>query len=354
MNASPRDRVKASLQHRVPETIPAYVNNLVDSDRYLGYFAVADRGELLERLGNCMTNYTPKLRTVDENAPAGSSELSMWGVAKDMYMTYTDSVPRPLAAAETVADVDRFAWPHGDDWDFQDLRRRLESDQSHARLSNRWEPVFSRLCEMFGMEQAMVNLYMNRPVIEAALDHLEEYYDSYYRNLLACCGDVLDVFGLGDDFACNTGLLIPTDLWRRLFRPLYAKWLGMAKARGLPTLMHSCGRIVEILPDLMDDGLDAWETVQTHLPDQDASRLKRDFGDHLTFVGGIDTTNILGLGSVDDVKAHVERQIRTLGRNGGYICAPDHTIMAEVSPENTDALYRTCSAFRGEGYTTAR
>lgn len=331
MNASPRDRVRASLQHRVPETIPAYVNNLVDSDRYLGYFGVADRGELLEHLGNCMTNYAPALRSVDEEAPARSSELSM---------TYTDSVPRPLAAAETVADVDRFPWPRGDDWDFQDLRRRLESDQSHARLSNRWEPVFSRLCEMFGMEQA--------------LDHLEEYYDCYYRNLLACCGDVLDVFGLGDDFACNTGLLIPADLWRRLFRPLDAKWLGMAKARGLPTLMHSCGRIVEILPDLMDDGLDAWETVQTHLPDQDASRLKRDFGDHLTFVGGIDTTNILGLGSADDVRAHVERQIGALGRNGGYICAPDHTIMAEVSPENTEALYRTCSAFRGEGYTTAR
>jgi uroporphyrinogen decarboxylase len=353
MKSSPRDRVKASLSHTVPETIPAYVNNLVDADRYLGYFAVADRNELLERLGNCMINYAPGLRATSQDPQGTPSPLSLWGVAKEMNITYTDSVPRPLARAETTADVDRFAWPHGDDWDFRELRKRLEADERHARLSNRWEPVFSRLCEMFGMEQALVNLYTNRPVIEAALDHLEEYYDSYFRNLLETCGDVLDVFGLGDDFACNTGLLIPVDMWRRLFRPLYAKWLGMAKTKGLPTLMHCCGRIVEILPDLMDDGLDAWETVQTHLPDQDAPRLKRDFGDHLTFVGGIDTTHLLGLASAEDVKRHVEAQIRALGRGGGYICAPDHTIMAEVPAENTEALYRTCATFRGAGYTTA-
>ena len=353
MNTTPRQRVMSSLRHTVPETIPAYVNNVVNCDAYLSYFGVSNRDGLLERLGNCMVNYAPKHRTIDETRLSRSASSSIWGVSEDMYMTYSDTVPRPFADAETAADVDRFPWPQGNDWDFRELRDRLAADKTHARLSNRWEPVFSRLCEMFGMETAMVNLYTNLPVIEAALARLEAYYDSYFERLLATCGGVLDVFGLGDDFACNTGLLIPVHLWRRLFLPLYAKWLGMAKTKGLPTLMHSCGRIVEVLPDLIDDGLDAWETVQTHLPGQEPADLKRRFGAHLAFVGGIDTTHLLGRASAQEVRHHVELQIRELAEGGGYVCAPDHTIMAEVPPENVDALYGACAAFRAAGYTTA-
>jgi uroporphyrinogen decarboxylase len=256
-----------------------------------------------------------------------------------------------LGNAETSADVEAFGWPEVGDWDFHEMRTRLLADNTHARLSPSWMPVFSRLCELFGMERAMVSLYWNRPVIEAALARLDEFYTGFYRNMLETCGDQLDLFGLGDDFAGNRGLLIRPDLWRSLFKPLYARWLGMAKARGLITLMHCCGCLVEVLPDLIDSGLDAWQTVQTHLPGQEPDRLKAEFGRHLAFVGGIDTTNVLGLAHPDHVRAHVRAQILALGKGGGYICAPDHTIMAGVPSENVLALYEAIAGFRQPGYT---
>ena len=352
MKRSKRSRVLAALNHEIPTAIPAYVNNVVDWEQYASYFNVDTLEELLERLGNSIVSYVP-----DAFFPAASSRednvlLSAWGVPEALRGTYTDSVPRPLADAETVADVEAYAWPSVRDLDFTAMRKRLVNEEEHARMNGRWQPVFSRLCELFGIEKALMNMYANLPLIEAALENIEAYYDSYFGRLLDTCGDQLDIFAIGDDFACNSGLLISPDLWRRLYKPLYRKWLEMAKLRGMPTLMHCCGRIVEVLPDLIDIGLDAWETVQTHLPGQRNEDLKRTFGKHLTFVGGIDTTHVLGTQSAAAVRSHVIEQIRALGKNGGYICAPDHTIMAEVPPENVEALYETCRSFQEDGYTS--
>jgi uroporphyrinogen decarboxylase len=125
----------------------------------------------------------------------------------------------------------------------------------------------------------------------------------------------------------------------------------MANVRGLVTMMHSCGHNIEVLPDLIDSGLHAWQTVQTHLPGQEAQRIKTEFGQHLAFVGAIDTTNVLSFAGPDQVRAHVQMQIRALGKGGGYICAPDHTIMEEVPPENLASMYKAISEFRAPGYT---
>ena len=351
-----RERALAALKHEVPDRIPAYIRNLMEPERHMAHLGVSTREELFERVGNTIVSFTPAY-LMGKEAPQHAGRYSpvlvstIWGVSEDTMGTYTDSMPRPLAHAETIAHVEAFHWPSGNDWDFAGMREELMVEKTYARLSPSWMPVFSRLCELFGMEKAMVNLYTNRPVIEAALAHLDEFYTDFYRNILETCGDQLDIFGLGDDFAGNYGVLIQPELWRSLFKPLYAKWLGMAKAKGLLTFMHCCGNLMDVMPDLIDIGLDAWQTVQTHLPGQSAEYIKKAFGRHLTFVGAIDTTNVLGVGTPDEVRQHVHTQIRALGRGGGYICAPDHTIMSEVPSENVRALYEACAEFREVGYT---
>ena len=351
-----RDRVVAALRHEVPDLIPAYVRNVMGWERHAAYFGVATLAELMERLGNTIVSVVPAYTLAQP--PVQPGELSpglplIWGVPDDLSGTYTDSRPRPLADAQTTADIDAYDWPSASEsaWDFAGMRERLVADTTHARLGPSWTPVFSRLCELFGMEQAMVNLYTNRPVIEAALAHLDAFYTEFFRHMLDTCGDQLELFGIGDDFAGNQRLLIRPELWRALFKPLYAKWLGLAKARGLVTFMHCCGQLVEVLPDLIDIGLDVWQTVQTHLPGQSAATIKAEFGEHLAFVGAIDTTNVLGFATPAEVRAHVRDQIRALGAGGGYVCAPDHTIMEEVPSENVAALFETIAAFREPGYT---
>ena len=354
---TPRERAMAALKHQVPDIVPAYVRNVIGWERHAAYSCVSDLGELMDCLGNTVVSLVPTYTGSGPPVPAaeysGGLPPAIWGIPEDLTGTYTDSVPRPLAGAETVADVEAYSWPEASEnaWDFPGMRERLLAEDTRARLSPSWMPVFSRLCELFGMERAMINLYHNRPVIEAALAHLDAFYTEFYRHMLQTCGDQLEIFGIGDDFAGNERLLIRPELWRALFKPLYTKWLGMAKEKGLLTLMHSCGQNVEVLPDLIDIGLDAWQTVQIHLPGQGAARIKAEFGQHLAFVGAIDTTNVLGVASPDQVREHVRQQIRALGKGGGYICAPDHTVMEEVPPENVAALYDTIAEFRAPGYT---
>jgi uroporphyrinogen decarboxylase len=354
---SPRERVLASLRHTVPDRIPAYVRKIHDWPRYAHALGATTLPELMHLLGNTIVSFAPSYLAGD--LPVAAEECmpgmpSIWGIAGDVEpYTYSDALPRPLAHAATAGDVDAYPWPSADaiDWDFAAMHHALENDQVHARLSPSWNPVFSQLCGLFGMEQALVNLRWNRVVINAALAHLDDFYTTFYGHMLDACSDQLELFGLGDDFAANRGLLIRPEDWRVLLLPLYAKWLGMAKARGLHTLMHCCGRIVDVLPDLLDKGLDAWQTVQTHLPDQDPKSLKSRFGSNLTFVGAIDTTNILGLASPEEVRQHAQEQIRQLGQGGGYICGPDHTILEEVPTENVVALYTAIAGFRCAGYT---
>ena len=347
----------SALRHEIPDRIPAYVRKIHDWPRHAAGLGASTLSELMDRLGNTIVSFAPTYLAGD--APVVPEEYMpgmppIWGIAGDVEpYSYSDALPRPLARATTVADVDAYPWPSAarEDWDFDGMRRRLAADQTHARLSPSWNPVFSQVCGLFGMELAMVNMRLNRAVIEAALAHLDDFYTTFYRNLLEACGDHLELFGLGDDFAGNRGLLIRPSDWRTLLLPLYAKWLRMAKDRGLSTLMHCCGRIVDVLPNLIDSGLDAWQTVQTHLSDQDPRSLKARFGRNLTFVGGIDTTNILGLGTPEAVREHVEFQIRELGQGGGFICGPDHTILEEVPTENVAAIYAAINGFRLPGYT---
>jgi uroporphyrinogen decarboxylase len=320
-------------------------------ERHAAAIGLSSLAELLDYLGNTIKIYVPDWG--DIKAGDGAVRLpSIWGVPAGFDNTYTDTAPRPLARAETIAEVDAYAWPTNDDWDWAGLRKRLAADTTHARMGPGWMPVFSRLCELFGMEQAMVNLLVNRPVAEAAIAHLDEFYTEFYARMLDSCGDQLEILGLGDDFAGNKGLLINPDLWRRYFKPLYAKWMGMARSRGLVTLMHSCGNNLQVLPDLIDSGLDCWQTVQTHLPGQNPERLKREFGRHLTFAGAVDTTNVLGSGTPQEIRDHVRRQILALGEGGGYICGPDHTVMEGVPTENVLAMCEAVAEFRSPGYTT--
>jgi uroporphyrinogen decarboxylase len=349
---TPRERALAAFRHEVPDIVPAYVRDNMDWRKLAAYFNLSTEEELFAFLGNTIKTFYPACLIEPEDTPDSGSELTIWGVSDEKGGTYSDLIPRPLANAETVADVEAFNWPSGNEWDFRGMRHELEKEKTYARLSPSWLPVFSRLCEMFGMEKAMVSLYTNRPIIEAALAHLDEFYTDFFRNILDECGDHLDIFGMGDDFAGNAGMLISPDLWRELFKPLYAKWFGMAKDKGLFTFMHCCGKLTDVLPELIDIGLDAWQTVQTHLTGQSAEFLKKEFGAHLTFIGAIDTSNIMSFASPEEVRKHVQTQISALGKGGGYICAPDHTIMPEVSSENVEALYSACREFRAECYTT--
>jgi uroporphyrinogen decarboxylase len=347
-----RESVIAAFNHEEKETVPAYVRIIENWESQKNYFKVETREELFSKLGNTIRSFVPApldQKNVTESSNVDSQvtiDISIWGIPEELAGTYSDLFERPLSRAENVQDVEKHSWPIGSDWDFSAMNEKLKAETKLARLSPSWMPVFSRLAELMGMEKALTDMYLNRPVVEAALNSIDKFYTEFYQNMLSTCGNNLEIFGLGDDFAANTGLMFDPEIWRELFKPLYAKYIGMAKDYGLYTFMHSCGNITSVLPDLIEIGLDGWQTVQTHLPGQSPEFIKKEFGKDITFIGAIDSTNILCSGNAEMVRTHVKKQLDILAKGGGYICAPDHIILADVPSENIEALYDECAKYR--------
>ena len=93
-----------------------------------------------------------------------------------------------------------------------------------------------------------------------------------------------------------------------------------------------------MLPDLIDAGVDVLNPVQVNATGMSPGELKREFGKDLCFWGGIDTQKVLPFGSPSDVAREVRNRVGDLGRDGGYVVASVHNILADVPAENIEAM----------------
>jgi uroporphyrinogen decarboxylase len=141
---------------------------------------------------------------------------------------------------------------------------------------------------------------------------------------------------VSDDYGTQQALVISPAHWRKLIKPRLAEIYALAKQNGRTVLHHTCGNVTEIVGDLIDLGLDILHPVQPEA--MDLGTLKREFGKHLTFCGGVPTQTLLVRGTPEDVRREVRRLKREMGRDGGYILEPGITLQADVPRENLVAL----------------
>jgi uroporphyrinogen decarboxylase len=136
----------------------------------------------------------------------------------------------------------------------------------------------------------------------------------------------------GDDWGQQTGLIMGPRLWRRFIKPRVQAMYARVKATGRYVMQHSCGAVQELFPDLIDMGLDIFNTFQPEV--MDVAFCKREYGGYLTFYGGISTQQVLPRVSPAELVTEIHRMIDLVGRDGGYIVAPTHSIPRDVPPEN--------------------
>ncbi len=252
----------------------------------------------------------------------------------------------PLANVESISEVEKYKWPDIKDYDFTGVGNIAKAfGDKYALRGPYWMPIFCRACDLFGMEEAMVRMINNPAVFEAVLEHVFIHIAEFCERLLLSCGDFLPILCLGDDFATQRGLMISPDYWRKFLKPRYAKLFEIGKKHGKFVWFHSCGDITAILPDLIDIGIDVWETVQLHTLPISPQQLKKQYGKYITFFGGINTQRLPFM-TPAEVKEEVIRCIEILGDGGGYICGPDHHIKPDVSAENTVVLFDTATSFQ--------
>jgi uroporphyrinogen decarboxylase len=187
---------------------------------------------------------------------------------------------------------------------------------------------------------------------EAFLDKAVEIHLETLSKFLANVGDSIDIIAFGDDLGMQTGPQMSPEMYRTLFKPRHrflwneAKKLAPAGRGGDPSrppvrvMLHACGSLRALLPDLIDAGLDATNPVQISTTGMEAEGLKRDFGkDILFWGGGCDTQTVLRSGTPQEVAAHVKKQVQVLAPGGGFVFQQVHNILAGVPPANVVAMF---------------
>jgi uroporphyrinogen decarboxylase len=173
------------------------------------------------------------------------------------------------------------------------------------------------------------------------LDRLMQMHLRNLEQFLASAGPHLDLILFGDDLGMQLGPQVSPAMYREFFQPRERELWGLVKARAphLKVMLHCCGGVRELLPGLIEAGLDAINPVQITCKGMDPAGLKRDFGTKLTFWGGgCDTREVLGQARPAQVRDHVRRLMDIWRPGGGYVFQQVHNILADVPPENIVAM----------------
>ena len=216
---------------------------------------------------------------------------------------------------------------------FSDLEQWCGQNEGHYRIiwvGDLWE----RATFMRGMEELLLDVVLHAGFVEELLRRLADRILQTLTILCETCD--FEAIAISDDYGTQNGMIISPDRWRRLVRPLLAGIYGLAKERGRVVFHHSCGDIAPIVGDLIDIGLDILHPIQPEA--MDILHLKREYGAHLTFCGGIPTQSLLASGTPSQVRDEVHRLKREMGRGGGYILEPGITVQADVPLENIVAM----------------
>ena len=336
---TPRERWLAVLNREKPDRIP------------MDYWATGEANEkLLSHLG---CDYDEMLRRlhIDTLVAVGGryvgppipEDSDVFGIRRRTveYGTgvYSESVYAPLAEYKSVEEIEAdYTWPIPDWWDYSHLPKEIEGKEHRPIRGGGSEP-FLTYKALRGEAQAFMDLIENPGIVNYCLDKLFELaYQSTLRIFETIPGVVMATY-VAEDLGGQTALMYSPAHIREYLIPRMKRMVDLTKQHGSHVFHHTDGAAREILPDLIEMGIEVLNPVQWRCPGMEREGLKRDFGDRLIFHGAVDNQYTIPFGTVEEVRQEVQDNIRILGAGGGYIIAPCHNIQAVGPPENVVALY---------------
>lgn len=262
-------------------------------------------------------------------------------IVKNPTGAYEEFAGWPLKSATSLEELKRYPWPDPDWWDFSPLPgliRQLDAHQEY-HLRFRIGSIFETAWQLRGLQEFLMDLVINPAIPLYIMDRLTEISVEITRRVLDLVGDRLDMVYFYDDVATQTSLMISQEMWRDYIRPRHAQLVELAKKHNLAVMYHCDGAIYPLIPELIELGIDLLNPVQADAKGMEPPRLKAEFGDRLSFHGGLDIIKTLPRGTVEDVRREVRERVQVLGRQGGYILASSHHIQSDTPLANVLAMY---------------
>ncbi len=219
-------------------------------------------------------------------------------------------------------------WADFDNYQFPDplaKDRFKEAKKRFSRLKNKYVlggagfTLFERMHFLRGFDALLLDLHLHKEKVQALADQILDFQIQIVKQW----GRVgIDGIIFSDDWGTQNSLIIHPKVWRNIFKPRYERLFDVVHKEGMHAFFHSCGQIYEVIPDLIECGIDVLEVTQPDL--WGIEKLGKDFGGRICFCGAVDKQNTLLRGSKNAIRREARRLINALGAfNGGFIAMGD-------------------------------
>jgi uroporphyrinogen decarboxylase len=350
------ERTFLALAHQAGDRIPidfwasSSMVAKLERELGLGYEAFLDRYDVDLRyiagpayigppLGDGRDIWGVRRTRIDVEVPGGTE-------------SYSEVAESPLATMEDVEQIERYAgWPSPDDFDYSAVEAQCDAVRAQGRvvvfMGDRLNRVAQLKPAMYlrGLEKAFADLVLHPEIAQAILAKIRAFYLAYLERILEAAQGKIDVVLTGDDFGSQKGLLISPDAWRSYIQPGFAAYVDLIKGYDAVAMHHTCGSVVDLLPDLIACGLDVLQSIQPEADRMALADLKAAYGRELCFHGGISIQRTMPFGTPDLVRAAVREIAEIVKPDGGYIFGTAHNIQADTSVENVLALLDAYHAY---------
>ncbi len=336
-----KERVGTALRHEVVDRVPIFMWFHPETSKHLG--------DLLEipsnRVGDAMGNDVHQTWVNNNFAMEGithqydgESHVDDWGITWTRCYGFNQISHYPLEK-KSKEEILLYQFPSSKIDKFFEPMTKIAEDSKDYFLGCDISPcAFEMYWRLRGMESALLDMVEEPEFAKTMLDHCMDF--SIQLSEAACNNFTLDWLWTGDDVASQKGMIFSPKTWRSLIKPGLQRIFDVGKSHSLPIAYHCCGSLRPIIPDLVEMGLDVLNPIQSNCPGMDPAELKREFGEKLTFMGGVDTQEILPHGSAIEVRRATHDLLVCMDADhGGYILAASHTIPPETPDENIFAMY---------------
>lgn len=244
-----------------------------------------------------------------------------------------------FADVEEIEELNAYPWPNPDYLDFTEIYKQIEEHQDKMVFTGLWSPFFHLVADFFGMENYFIKMFECPEVVHEVTNRIVDFYVEANDRFFAGLGDRADVMFFGNDFGTQLDLFVSPEKFREFVMPSFNRLIAVGKKHNKKVMLHSCGSIYRIIPDLIAAGVDILHPIQAQATGMAAADLAQ-YKNQISFVGGIDAQTFFVNATPEEITAEVKRVKSILGP--GIVISPSHEeILPNVPAENVLAMSKS-------------
>lgn len=343
-----RERVRNTMEHKETDRVPAWFE-ATDYiwDSLVSYLGLESREALLNYLAIDIRDVNPRYigpeRVVEKLPGKDYRKEGLFGQIIEYRWSgveyNTMVVMHPLTDAKSPSDVEHLVqWPGPDWYDYEGVRDQLDQAEDRATIVGHWGP-FQTSTYLYPEDKLYMAMALDPDFCHALFDRMHRFQMEHYERILQVGEGRIDILRTHDDYGTQRGLLFSGEMWDHYFKKHTRELAQLAHAYGAFFQQHSCGAVADIIPRLIECGVDSLEPVQP-VEGMEPEKLAGAYGSRLCFCGGIDTQDLLPYGTLEEVRKEIARYIRAFHGPGGYILYPSQAWESCVPLETIVDFYR--------------